>query len=197
VRLQALENEAVALREVTSDAAEHKRLRMPRRRRKRDVERVVDPRRPEPKLRELRALELAAREEVTELERGEATRVEVVAHRVGSRDHLPVVVFAALGERRRWEAFVAGPVHVHEAALPNPVLLGVRNPIGRHEPAELREQRRRERLVSGERVGLGDECEDLLRVACSELLHTARREHTTPRISGRSKLLRLLPCRRC
>jgi hypothetical protein len=70
---------------------------------------------------------------------------------------------------------LAWSTHEQPDVLPDPVLLAVRDPVGRDELAELLENVRRERLVAAQFLGGGHEAEDSLRVTGGECRHGCSR----------------------
>jgi hypothetical protein len=172
VRLERLEDVPVAFGEVPPGAAvEQERLRVPRRRGNGDVELVLDSVRPEPHGVDVRAVQLRERHEVGKLERAELPGVVTSADRMLGGD-FPVRHIGPVG------VVVFRNADRQAETLPDPVLLAVRHPVGRDQLPQLHEHVLRERLVTADFGGVGDEAKHVLRIACGEARHGPSKDTT-------------------
>jgi hypothetical protein len=184
VRLEAVEDEPVAFGEIPPAATvEQERLRVPEGGRNRDVELVLATEGPEPDVVEPRLVQLAGREEVRELERADEPLLMTEAHRVRLDDEVPE-------QRPRLIAaviFVPRSGDGQEMPPPHAVQLAVGDPVRMDELPELGKQLPREWLVSAEALCLGDEPQQVLRVASTQRRQGTQRYdewrmYSTPRL---------------
>jgi hypothetical protein len=182
VGVQEVEDGTVAGAEIAAAAVEVELLAPQwRRDAEPDAEHVLETVRLQREAIELRAVELAPSEIVRGLHRVEAPLRHVSEHRVlgAPVDRVPVDV--------EEEMLVAGTTEVKASAIARAaVALGVANPVGRHEPSELRQEFSRERVVRvTEALRFGDKAEQPLRIATSECRHGSPRiRRTTYRLQS-------------
>jgi hypothetical protein len=172
VGIQEVEDGTVACAEIAAAAVEEKQFGPAGRRdAEPDVERILETARLQDEVVHPLAVELAPAKEVRELDCVEAPLIEHASDYgtlliQNGLDRRPVDVAAE-------DAFVTGTLEMARGVIVGAApAVAVANPVGWHEPTELREELPGERVVvAAEALRLGDKTEQPLRVATRECRH--------------------------